>query len=241
VLRGTTATDISVLIGCRTSDVPSTLVDALKASFGQCHVADLAPLTYRQALSLVVGNPGVDGEVLLAKAANAGAGVLASVPLTLRFLLDEFIQSGDIVGGVAELFARGTVRLLDEPAASRRIDLETSPQQRQAIVGRIAALLLLSGRRTAWIGEALGGGPQDLDLSEAVGGFEYATDQPFDVTQRSVNEARATAIFTGRGDNRLAFRHGSIAAYLNASLLVSSAVPVDQLRSLFFVPVGTGR
>ena len=241
VLRRTGTTNLRLLVACRTADLPTSLVEALQQSFGDCQIADLVPLSYREAERLVLSDSTIDGAKLLARVIDVGAGLLASVPLTLGFLADEFRQTGDVVGSVADLFADGTTRLLDEPNADRRAGLLTSLSQRKAIAGRLAALLLLSGRRTLWTGEALGGSTQDVDVNLACGGDEAADGQPFELTPRAISETRSSAVFTGRGEKRISFLHGSISAYLNAALLVSRAMPVSQLRSLFFVPVGTDR
>lgn len=241
LLRRTDTTSLRFLVACRTADVPTNLVDALRQSFGDCQIADLVPLTYREAERLASSDSTIDGVRLLARVVDVGAGLLASVPLTLGFLVDEFRRTGDVVGSVADLFADGTTRLLDEPDADRRGGLVTSLNQRKAVAGRLAALLLLSGRRTLWTGEALGGAAQDVDVNLACDGVEEADGQPFELTPKAVSETRSTAVFTGRGEKRVSFLHGSIAAYLNASLLVGRSMPVSQLKSLFFVPIGTDR
>ena len=241
MLQRTGTAHVRLLIACRTADVPASLVDAIQKSFGDCQVADLVPLSYSEAERLAASDSSIDGTRMIVRAVAAGAGLLASVPLTLGFLADGFRRTGDVVGSIADLFANGTTWSLDEPDPDRRRVLVSSLSQRKAIAGRIAALLLLSGRRTVWVGSALGAGGQDLELGLAADGSENAGQQPFEITAAAVRETRSTAVFTGRGENRIAFRHGSIAAYLNASLLVDRGMPVSQLKSLFFVPVGTDR
>jgi hypothetical protein len=144
LLQRTGTANLRLLVACRTADLPTSLVDALQTSFGDCQVADLVPLTYGEAVRLASSDSAIDGSQLLARVIGAGAGLLASVPLTLGFLADEYRRTGDVAGSVADLFADGTTRLLDEPNADRRAGLVTSLAQRKAIAGRMSALLLLS-------------------------------------------------------------------------------------------------
>jgi hypothetical protein len=139
-------------------------------------------------------------------------------------------------GSPAELFAKGARLLADEHNDRRRAaDTVASLDQRVAIAGRIAARLLLAGRRTIWLGPDLDSGPLDLGAGGLTGGTERTVSGPFEVTAAMVSATLGTALFTGRGENRLAFRHSSLAAYLAVHHLREHQVPHRQLATLFLV------
>jgi hypothetical protein len=81
----------------------------------------------------------------------------------------------------------------------------------------------------------LGDEEQDVREDSFVGGRELAGGAPFDVTRPFVLETRKTALFAARGESRVAFRHGSISAYLAARYIVTRDMGRDQLESLLLV------
>ncbi|MBC8991840.1 hypothetical protein H9X95_16965 [Micromonospora chalcea] len=235
-LRGRDTSRARFIFGCRTADYPPDLTNVLTSHFGPCIVADLAPLTRQEAVRLAASADQIDGESLVASAVAAGAGVLASVPLTLGLLIRTYRRTGHLNARPTELFALGVTQLLSEHDDERRTqDDESTLDQRLAIAERIAARLLLSNRRTIWRGAVLESGEQDLNAESIAGGQESVDNAAFVVTKRAVSATLATALFTGRGRNRLAFRHGSFAGFLTARHLIGRAVPVIQLQRLFLV------
>lgn len=227
---------LRLLVGCRTADYPSELTEVFSQSFGRCFLADLAPLTRTQA-EVLAGSCGIDGVALVGAAVAAGAGALASVPLTLELLVKVYREHGQLEGRPSDLFAQGVRLLADEPDPARRRggDQAGSVDQRLAIARRVAARLLLCGGRTVWQGRDLDAGRLDLPAGGLAGGFEWTPSGQFEVHQAVVSATLGTALFTGTGEDRLAFRHSSLAAYLAASYLRERQVPRAQLRSLFLV------
>jgi hypothetical protein len=230
---------LRLVLGCRTADYPANLTSVLVAACGACHLADLAPLTRVEATELASSVPGTDGDALVAAAVEHGAGALANVPLTLWLLCGTYRRRGSLDTHPAELFADGVLQLLDEHDTQRTtVHNESTAGQRRAVAERIAAQLVLSGRRTIWRGPALQAGDHDVDAGAFVGGEETCDGGAFHVSQKIVAATLATGLFTGRGANRLAFRHASFAAYLAACYLVRHDVPPPQLRQLFLMPFG---
>jgi hypothetical protein len=234
-MKGRDTSRLRVLLACRTADYPSALTDVLAHAVGGCVLADLAPLTREEAVKLAA-SADVDGEAVVAAAVAAGAGALASVPLFLELLVRVFREAGELEGSPADLFAKGVRLLADEHDDRRRAwDTVTSVDQRMAIAGRIAARLLLAGRRTVWRGADLDAGPLDVRAGSLASGTEQTVSGPFDVTAAMVSATLGTALFTGRGEHRLAFRHSSLAAYLAVCHLREHQVPHPQLATLFLV------
>jgi hypothetical protein len=234
-MKGRDTSRLRVLLACRTADYPSALTDVLARAVGGCVLADLAPLRREEAVTLAA-SADVDGEAVVAAAVAAGAGALASVPLTLELLVRVFHEAGVLEGSPADLFAKGVRLLADEHDDRRRAaDTIASLDQRMAIAGRIAVRLLLAGRRTVWRGPDLDAGPLDVRAGSLPSGTEQTVSGPFDVTPAMVSATLGTALFTGRGEHRLAFRHSSLAAYLAVCHLREHQVPHPQLATLFLV------
>ncbi|MEV0116295.1 hypothetical protein AB0H77_24095 [Streptomyces sp. NPDC050844] len=203
---------VRFLMACRTADYPATMAPML---------ADSA---------------GVEGEELVAAAERSGAAVLAGVPLTLELLILIYQADGQLVGTPEDLFARGVEHLTEEPDSHRlRLAVVTTARQRLRVAERIAAWMLLSGRRTVWQGRALEAGAFDLPGGALAGGREQAPAGSYEVTPQVLKETLATALFAEPDENRVAFRHSSVAAYLAARYLTERGTTQRQLENLFLV------
>jgi hypothetical protein len=234
-LAGLHSRNVRFLVACRTADYPGALTKQLTDLCGTCVLADLAPLTRTEAVRLCDSIQGVDGASVVDAATAAGAGALASVPLTLNLLARTFVRTGSLDETPAQLFALGIRQLLDEPALERAEPFATTSDQRLAAAGRIAARSILAGRRSIWTGRALDVAGHDVRDDSFVGGQEVAIAAEFEITMDVVRETLACALFTGRGDNRLSFRHSSMSAYLAATYINARDLPQAQLESLFLV------
>ncbi|MFF0867907.1 hypothetical protein ACFYUV_39530 [Nonomuraea sp. NPDC003560] len=236
-LRGVDPTSIRLLIACRTADYPHNLSEVLLKHFGTCPLADLAPLARTDAIALA-NSADVDGESLVEAAIAAQAGALASVPLTLELLVALYKDNGILTGTPRELFEQGTRLLVQEHSLARAVDITASPAQQLMVAGRIAARMLLAGRRTLWRGPIGISRKHDLDLDLATiaGGYEEtAPGQSFAVTESIVKELLRTGLFTTYGDSRVLFRHSSISAFLAADYIAKRKLDGDCLASLFLV------
>ncbi|MFD4792641.1 NACHT domain-containing protein [Streptomyces anulatus] len=230
---------LRLLLACRTGDYPSGLTSVFHKAFGGCSLVDLAPLSRSDAVALV-DSAGVGGEQLISEVVALRAGALASVPLTLELIVREYQAHGCLRGGAKELF-EDSVRLLSQEYDPDRLTVAapaTTWPQRLEVAGRIAARMVLSGRRTLWRGSPREGRPRttDLDVSTVSGGSEQTSGcQTFEVTPTVVDEVLSSGLFTASGNHRFAFRHSSLAAFLAAQHLISRAVPDAALRRLFLV------
>lgn len=225
---------LQLFIGCRTADLPVGLRELLAEAFDPCIFADLAPLKRADAAALAT-SCGVDGDALVSAAVSSAAGILAAVPLTLGLLVRTYQDTGGLGGGGRALFARGAEHLLAKPKPDRPASVTSTLDQRVAVAERIAAVLVLSGRRTLWRGRDLDGADVDLEPRIAIGGTERTSAGEFAVTKAIVDEVLATAMFSGRGHDRLAFVHSTYAAFLAARYLRAHALPRPQLEALFLV------
>ncbi|WP_151478237.1 hypothetical protein [Streptomyces albicerus] len=239
-LRNRDTTQVRFLMACRTADYPAAMTPVLSDAFGACWCVDLAPLSRDEAVALA-DSAKVAGKELVSAAEAAGASVLAGVPLTLELLVLTYRADGRLHGTPEVLFARGVGWLAEDPDPHRlsRAVITTAPQRLQA-AGRVAAWMLLSGRRTVWRGAAFTAGEFDLPGGALAGGKERTAAGSYEVTPQVLEETLATALFTTPDDNRVAFRHSSVAAYLAARYLTERGTTQPQLENLFLVgaPVG---
>ncbi|MEV6621923.1 hypothetical protein AB0M83_06780 [Amycolatopsis sp. NPDC051106] len=221
-LSGKDTRALRFFIACRTSDYPEKLTQVLEQAVGECVVADLAPLTRDDAVTLAAG-AGVNAEAFMDAVTEAGVGTLANVPLTLKVLLAAFQQEANSLGKTPrELFEMGVTRLADEPDRQRATDsfTVTTVEQRLVVASRIATRMLLCGQRTIWCGEHAHSSPDDLTEGMLSGGTE-TTAGSFEVSPATVGETLKTGLFSRSGKDRIAFAHSSFAAFLAARYLTS--------------------
>ncbi|MFJ6842481.1 NACHT domain-containing protein [Streptomyces griseoluteus] len=239
-LRGRDTSRVRFLMACRTADYPQTLTPVLSEAFGACWSVDLVPLSRDEAVSLA-DSADVRGEDLVTAAEEAGAAVLAGVPLTLELLVLTYRADSRLHGTPESLFARGVARLAEDhdPYREGKPVTSTAPQ-RLMVAGRIAAWMLLSGHRTVWRGRAFEAGAYDLEGGALADGQERTVAGAFDVTRQVVEETLETALFTAPDQNRVEFRHSSVAAYLAARYLTDRGTTQQQLENLFLVGAPDG-
>lgn len=232
---------VRIWLACRTAEYRHELTKILEDALGSCVVGDLAPLT-RQETAELVASTGTDAQVFLDIVVDNTAGVLASLPLTLKVLLSAYRQDAHALqAGPRRLFDLGLAALVDEHDSGRIPRLEnTSREQRLAIAARIAVHLLLSGRRTihtGWVGDQT---DQAVPMGAVIGQSEFAGAGEFTVTKPMVNETLATALFSHTSTDTAVFAHSSFAAfltgrYLAARLTDPAPMPIPQLTGLFLV------
>jgi hypothetical protein len=232
--------DVRVVVGCRTGDWSTSFSDGLRAALGSFDVVELLPLSYEDIIALSSGR-GVDGEAFVEAVRRAGAGPLATLPLTLDLLLGPYSQEGGLPTGARDLYERGLLLLAGEPDRDRADEHKPpgSDAARLAVASRIAAALTLCGRS----GVVLEGQLCDADLAagELAGGSEPLPAGSFAVEPELVEGTVATALFSGRGPGRFGIGHASFAAYLTARFLEAHRVPEHQLRALPTTTSSLGR
>lgn len=239
-LRGRDTRNLRIWLACRTADYPSALTDVLTAALGTCALGDLAPLSRKDAESLVDGT-GIDVDGFFPAVINSGAGVLASVPLTLMVLLNAHQQDpAAIARGPLALFRLGVKVIADVHAPEKAGKQSSTVEQRVAIASRIATHLLLSGRRAVHFHSLGTTADHTVPLGSVVGASEIAGAGAFEVTKAAVEETLATALFDRRHSPVAPFAHSSFAAFLAAQHLAArlaepDPMPRRQLEELFLV------
>jgi hypothetical protein len=230
---------LSLRIACRTADWPTTLEEALTASFEEVCVVEILPLR-REDVRTIASAYG-DPEPFLAAIEQAGAVPLASRPLTLKLLARDFSQTGTLPVRSADLYAAGVKSLCDEWNRTRR-DAELrgtlSVDEGVSVAQRIAAGTVFGGRPTIWTGPLHEAAPDDMTVDEVAGGFEQAPNAQVSVTPAAIREVVRTGLFTSRGQERLGWAHSTFADYLAGRWIATSALTEAQARPLLLGPDG---
>jgi hypothetical protein len=232
---------LKLRIACRTASWPPLLENALTRGYGKTDfaAAELVPLRRADVLQAATVSEIADPNSLLERIDDLGISSLASKPITLKMLLDNFQRDGDLPGNLPELYEKGCTILCEEQNESRRVSHRfgrLSPGERMAVGGRIAAVTQLGNRFAIWIGtEAQGVPPEDVAIADLTGGSEPG-EEPVKITQNAVLETLGTGLFSSRGQERLGWSHQTLAEYLAARYCITHQLPIQQIRSLIFHP-----
>ncbi|WP_410790636.1 NACHT domain-containing protein [Kribbella sp. C-35] len=217
-------------IACRTADWPASLRTVLDKQFGHVDIFELLPLR-RDDAAILVDKADVDVDSFLVAIEQAHVVPLAARPLTLNLLCSAMRPDGTLPGNAAELYERGLLALSDEMNPQRRDAASPSsgPIDRLGAAMRIAAISTFGGRPAIWTGPIAEAEASDILIDDCV--RSEATH--FSAIGRELVDATLrTALFAGRGDQRLGWSHATFADYLGARWIISNELDEAQVRSL---------
>ncbi|EXI66561.1 MAG: hypothetical protein AW08_02466 [Candidatus Accumulibacter adjunctus] len=248
---------LSLRLSCRTAEWPSGLEDELDALWprvaaqnegqadhrhqaaanearGVAGTYELVPLC-RRNVEDAARDYRIDPAAFLQQVHDLEIATFASLPNTLRMLLKIQMQNHRLPTTKQEIFREGCRLLADELSRSRlqaSFRGRLSTDQRLAIAGRVAAMLLLGSKQSVWLGQALEVAADDLSPTEILGENERAGRLLFRVDDQALKEVLNTALFTARGHQRLGFGHQSWAEYLAADYLAERVADSERLLAL---------
>lgn len=233
-------------IACRTAVWPEVLGNALQELYGNdsFKAYELVPLrridVQHAAEKSGVPNP----RDFLTRIDGLDVASLAIKPVTLRFLIEKYVRTGDFPANHIDLYETGC-RILCEESNESRLGSgrhgHLSADERLAIASRIAAVTQLANRYAVWTGNEAGRVPsEDVLIREIVGGTESGPDE-ISVTTDSIRKVLDTGLFSSRGPHRIGWAHQTYAEYLAARYCVQRRMPAQQLRALLFHPADGGR
>ncbi|WP_437621620.1 NACHT domain-containing protein [Sorangium sp. So ce1151] len=228
---------------CRTAVWPAHISAELSTLWGSAgfSVAELLPLREEDVIE-ASRQVGIDTSGFLAEIEDKGVSALASRPLTLLMLLDEFKRHGSLPGNQYDLYRRGCERLCREMKRNPQRRRKLRAAQRMKIAGRIAAVMVFSGRHTVPTEiDPLDLTDSDVVISTLGGRCERTRDGQFPVDAVAVNETLDTGLFAFGGEGRLTFSHWSFAEFLAAWYMKRRRVSGSQLVSLLVHPKDRGR
>jgi NAD(P)H-dependent FMN reductase len=237
-LAGIDAARLRLRIASRPVEWSVELESGLMALFGDDSVqaCNLLPLTEDDVRSAATAS-GVEAGAFMTELDQLRLLPLASRPLTLRFLLDSFEESGSLPDTQEQAYAQGLLRLCREPQPTlrrQRVDRGLSEEHVLAAASRIAAVTLLC-RKSSVVVDWQGGRLPDEDIRTAdIVGYlpEMVNDRGIDIREPELHAALATGLFTAAGPGRVRWAHQSYAEYLAARYLVRHGMPSKQVLPL---------
>jgi hypothetical protein len=223
----------------RTADWPAELTNAIAAKWaGQATSVRLAPL--REAdVRLAAAEAGHDGTRFLAEVLSRRAGALAARPVTLGLLLTIYRRDGALPRTRAAVYDRGCRLLAVEESMTRKSARRVGTldaEQRLAVAGRVAFVLIFCNKSAVW-GDSDNGNMPSSDVSlEALLSprRESAADVDITLTKQHLEEVLHSALFTLRGPSRFSFAHQTFAEHLAAWYVAKHRPHWQQLRSFVF-------
>lgn len=252
LLKGLRRADTSRLwlrLACRTADRLREFEAQLKALWREHESGDyeLAPLT-RADVELAAGDCGLDPKAFVRDLVERDIVGLAIKPVTLNMLLDLANDHGRLPRSQLEVYERGLLRLVTEPAERRDRDPATkgrlSPGERLAVARRIAGATILTGRTAIRTDDSARPSADVVTVAQLAGGtevnFELAVPTRFDVSEDAVREVLNTGLFSARGED-LGWAHQTYGECLAAGYLTSTDMPIGQQLTLLVADVDDQR
>jgi hypothetical protein len=234
-------------IACRTAEWPNSLEQQLcqlwKDEEQSSRVYELAPLRRKDVIEAATVN-NLDSEKFLAEIGRTQTVPFAIKPVTLKFFIDIYKKNGQLPQTQVELYSKGCQLLCEETNPDRRdsgLIGKLTVEQRMIVASRIAAITLFSNHPAIWTELDQGTMPDgDLALEPLCGGQETAEingfPKEFEVGQAEIKEALGTALFSGRGPNRIGWAHQSYADFLAAKYLKDRKLELTQMLALITHP-----
>jgi hypothetical protein len=224
---------LNLRIVCRPSVWPTKLGVSLAKLWPTVDVFELAPLR-RSDVAHAAQTRDIDPDAFLEAVHRHRAQPLAANPVSLKFLLQCFRDTGTLPSTPADLYERGCTALVSFVSDARvgtSLDGRLTSSEAFAIAGRIAALSMLSARpRIAPTLESRD--DTVLDLSDIVGGTEPVEGHEVVVDVASVREVLDKPMYTSAGGNLVGFAHRTYAEFLAARHLQRRAISPTQALDL---------
>src|SRR4051794_29438952 len=203
------------------------------------HVFELVPLR-RCDVALALHKNDHDPERFLAEVDRKSVVPLAATPVTLTLLLEIYGEEAGLPSSRTELYARGCLKLCEEPNPARREASATGAldiKQRLAVATRLAALTVFSERPSIWMGPVRASDQEgQLTLYQAAGGMESVRNDSVRVDEAAIREGLQTGLFTLGKENEQGFIQHTYAEFLAARFLVERRLTAKQMLSLVVQP-----
>lgn len=208
----------------------------------QVRVYELLPLR-RVDVEEAAKSNGVDPQIFLSLIERKEAVPLAIKPVTLKFLIDMYLENKDIPYAKAELYLKGCKILCKETNEYRIASQHTgklTADQRMTVAARIAAIMLFSMKNIINLNDIYGNDAKnEITIPLLCGGKESAGGSDFDVIEPVVIETLNLAgLFSSRGESKMGWIHQTYAEFLAAWYLIYHDISPNQIKSLLYHPIG---
>ncbi len=240
-LKDTPKERLFLRIACRTGYWPNSLNNNLKNIFRKNNVLHFTLVPLRKIDIEKVANYEVERtentSVLdfMEKIVTMGAGVFASIPITLNALIHQYNQKGYLSKSKTDLYQLLCQFLCGEANETRRderLALMFTPEQKYIVASRIAALCAFSGKYSIWTSTQIEGMTDDL-INESIlrQGQEIASGQSFNVTDICIKETLACGLFKSTKPVRQ-WAHLTFLEFLAAVYVRKKDIPIVQILSI---------
>lgn len=222
------------------ADFPASFEEDLKRVWTDERVVKsyvLAPLQQQDVLVAAKANSIEDPDRFLREILDREVGSLASIPITLDFLLRSYRADQPLSDNRVQLYHTGCLALCSEYDETHQQRAGLQPEQRIAVAARIAACTLLTNRFGIALEQAarnIGSESEFLVPEDLSGGHEVVDNQTFLVWESAVKETLRTGLF--RGDKYRIWVHQTFAEFLAAWYIKD--MTLRQIRALIFHPDG---
>ncbi|WP_139488089.1 NACHT domain-containing protein [Brevibacillus dissolubilis] len=232
-------------IACRTADWPMTLGSNLERLWDEdkdktaYKVYRLAPLRMIDVIEAAKEN-GIDGDIFVRQIQEKAVVPLATKPVTLKILINQYKKNGYFPTTQRELYLQGCQTLCEETNPSRiesnKIG-KLTPLERLKIASRIAAIMVFSNRYAIWTDVDYGNVPdEDVSIKEISYGGMLDIKTELVIKEVDIKETLATGLFSARGQNRLGWAHQTYAEFLAAYYFIDNKIPIKHIINLIKHP-----
>ncbi|MDQ6615156.1 MAG: hypothetical protein M3083_10495 [Actinomycetota bacterium] len=150
-------------------------------------------------------------------------------------MLRSFARTGGLGDNIVEVYRNALGSLCEEQSRARldnRAPTATTGAERLAVASRIAACSVLGARPLVWTGPPPESDGTDLTTADICGAPGDDGPPALSVTPGLVIAALRTALFCGRGPDRLGWVHRTYAEFLAALHLVEGRAGRAQIETL---------
>ncbi|MBD0403649.1 hypothetical protein [Flammeovirga sp. EKP202] len=226
-----------IRITCRTGFWSDYLTLYLKKLFGGENVEayELTPLK-KLDVKLATNQIGLNSENFINELIDKELQPLAINPLTLDFLIQEYIKTNSFPSSKQELFYYGCKTLCSEPNFERQMIYKTSnlsPEKRIALASRIAAVMIFCNKGVIDLGKIKTYSNDRITVDLLLEGEENTDDFSFEYIQQDlIDTITNTSLFTSRGNLLFGFTHLAFAEYLASKFIANNHLEIEQIKSL---------
>lgn len=228
---------------CRTAEWTESLEQSLgslwvEAEVKKLQISPLLEADVREAVQVSTGDSHKAAS-FLESVKQLRIEALASRPVSLKLLIELFIEFGNLPRRQAELYQRGLQALLagshrGDPTWARRGAVAID--ERMTVAARIAAVSAFSGTRSVWTGSGTSGLPTAAArLSALTGGYEPAPPTSFPVGEIDVLDIVRSPLFEQVGPDIYAWSHQTFMEFLAARYLTEHGLTPSQIHDLLSV------
>ncbi len=232
---------LNLRIACRAGYWPNSLNENLINIFGSQNflsytIAPLRKKDIEEAAKIEVEKAeNTSPSDFMDKIESLAAGLFASIPITLKALIQQYNQNGYLSRSKTDLYRFYCLFLCGEKNEMRRdekLSEEFTPEQKYIVAARIAALCAFSGRQSIWTSPQIEANPDEF-ISESIlrQGQENALGQSFDVTDKCISETLSCGLFESSRPVRR-WAHWSFLEFLAADYIIKKEIPIIQILSV---------